>query len=252
MPIARGRLFQRNPPVSDHLLKIHASNGVGFRLGQAVFACVGDDGKVTGVQLANGEIIPADIVLVGIGLEPSVKVMEQAGCRIDNGVVVDADLHTGLDGIYAMGDCAYFPTPFALGGHARIESIPNATAHAHALAARFSGRPAPQTAAPWFWSDQYDVKLKTVGLHTGYDRLVVRGAPESGAFSVAYLKEGRLIALDAVNSPAEFAQAKALVTQKASLDFDRLADPRIKLKETVISLDLPNDTVSQGMDAVRA
>lgn len=228
---AADRLLARvtSGPVSEFFRKLHVERGVEFRFGQSVAAIIGEGAHgVTGVRLASDEILPADLVIIGVGLLPNVDVLAAAGCATGNGIVVDEVHRTSLPDIYAIGDCASFASA---GGYHRLESVPNATEHAQILAGVLMGEQPRQRAVPWFWSDQYDVKLKTVGLLSGHDAVVVRGNPDSGAFSVAYLRDGRLIALDAINATADFAQARLLIESGAPVDYERLVNPTIKLKD---------------------
>lgn len=233
---AAPRLLARvtSEPVSAYFKRLHENNGVEVRLDTVAEAIIGKAGKVAGVALAGGAHIPTDLVIAGIGLVPCVDVLEAAGCEVADGVVVDAQLRTTLPHVYSIGDCTRWTSAHA-GGPVRIESIPNATEHAQILAATLSGGAPPVPTVPWFWSDQYTVKLKTAGLMAGHDRMLVRGAVEDGAFSVGYLKDGRLVALDAINSTPDFAQAKALIAQGAQIDPDRFRDPGAKLRNTVIA-----------------
>lgn len=232
---AADRLLARvtSSPVSGFFRNLHVARGVEFRFGQSVTAIVGESALgVTGVRLANEEVLPADLVIIGVGLLPNVDVLATAGCATGNGIIVDEAHRTSLPDIYAIGDCASFANAyFEPGGQCRLESVPNATDHAQILAGVLTGEAPRQRAVPWFWSDQYDIKLKTVGLWSGHDTAVVRGNPDSGAFSVAYVKDGRLIALDAINGTADFAQARLLIERGAPVDQERLADPTIKLKD---------------------
>lgn len=234
---AQPRLLARvtSPVVSQFYLDLHRANGVEILLNSGVSEIVGTVAGVEGVRTSSGRLLPAQIVLVGVGLVPSSDVLARAGVRCTNGIDTDHDGRTNVDGIFAIGDCANRESPYAAGDRVRIESVPNATEHAKVVAAAILGRERPATVAPWFWSHQYDVKLQTAGLFTGYDDCVVRGDPAQGAFSVAYLKQGRLIAIDCVNTARDFAPGRRLVDRGVSVDAARLADASAPLKELLIA-----------------
>ena len=209
----------------------HRAHGVDLRLEAVVDSLIGEDGKVTGVKLADGEIIPADLVVVGIGIVPSVGPLMMAGAAGANGVDVDEYCRTTLDDIYAIGDCAAHANPYADGAVIRVESVQNANDMATTAAKAIMGDKQPYHAFPWFWSNQYDLKLQTAGLSLGHDQTVLRGAPANRKFSVVYLKEGRIIALDCVNNVKDYAQGRKLVDARVSPDPDILADIEVPLKE---------------------
>ena len=208
----------------------HRAQGVDIRLKAMVDSIVGDDGKVTAVRLETGEEIPADLVVVGIGIVPSVGPLIAAGAAGSNGVDVDEFCRTTLDDIYAIGDCAAHANAFAEGAVIRVESVQNANDMATTAAKSIMGDKQPYRAFPWFWSNQYDLRLQTAGLSIGYDQTVLRGDPKTRKFSVLYLKEGRLIALDCVNNVKDYAQGRKLVEAKLTPDPDVLADTEIPLK----------------------
>lgn len=191
--------------------KEHRDHGVDLRLGAQVAAIEGDT-HVTGVRLADGEVIPADLVIVGIGIVPAVEPLLAAGAEGGNGVLVDPLCRTSLPDIYAIGDCAAHANDFAEGAVIRLESVQNANDQANVVAKGICGAEAPYHAIPWFWSNQYDLKLQTAGLSTGHDRAVLRGDPASRSFSVVYLKAGKVIALDCVNATKDYVQGRMLVT----------------------------------------
>ena len=183
------------------------------------------------MKLADGEIIPADLVVVGIGIVPSVGPLMMAGAAGANGVDVDEYCRTTLDDIYAIGDCAAHANPYADGAVIRVESVQNANDMATTAAKAIMGDKQPYHAFPWFWSNQYDLKLQTAGLSLGHDQTVLRGDPANRKFSVVYLKEGRIIALDCVNNVKDYAQGRKLVDARVSPDPDILADIEVPLKE---------------------
>ncbi|MXO91544.1 NAD(P)/FAD-dependent oxidoreductase [Pontixanthobacter aquaemixtae] len=209
----------------------HRAQGVEIRLEAAVEAILGEGDKVTAVRLATGEEIPADMVIVGIGIVPSVGPLIAAGATGANGVDVDEFCRTILDDIYAIGDCAAHASAFAEGEVIRVESVQNANDMATTAAKSIMGDKQPYRAFPWFWSNQYDLKLQTAGLSIGYDQTVLRGDPADRKFSVLYLKDGRLIALDCVNNVKDYVQGRKLIEAKLSPDPAILADTEVPLKE---------------------
>ena len=202
------------------------------RLETAVEAIEGEDGHVTGVRLADGEVIPCDAVIVGIGIVPAVGPLITAGAAGSNGVDVDEFCRTTLDDIYAIGDCAAHANPFADQAIIRLESVQNANDMANTAARAIMGDKQPYHALPWFWSNQYDLKLQTAGLSIDYDQTLVRGDPESRKFSVVYLKEGKPIAIDCVNNTKDYVQGRKLIESGIDdVDLELLADPETPLKE---------------------
>jgi 3-phenylpropionate/trans-cinnamate dioxygenase ferredoxin reductase subunit len=179
--------------------------------------------------LEDGSRIAADVILAGIGLLPAVELAESAGLSVNDGIVVDAECRTADPAILAIGDCANYPSPF-LGCRVRLESVPNAQEMARVAAATIIGAPVAYAGVPWFWSDQYDLKLQAAGLSRGHDQAVLRGDTSAKAFIVFYLQNGTLIAADAVNRPGEFMVAKRLVERKASIPASALADLGVPLK----------------------
>lgn len=210
----------------------HRAHGVDVRLGVAVTAIEGD-GKVTGVRLADGSVVPADLVVVGIGIIPAVEPLIAAGAEGGNGVGVDAQCRTSLPDVFAVGDCALHANRFADGAAVRLESVQNATDQATVVAKTILGEDVAYEATPWFWSNQYDLKLQTIGLSIGYDQEVVRGDPATRSFSVIYLKQGKVIALDCVNATKDYVQGRKLVETGATIDPARLVDATIPLKEMI-------------------
>jgi 3-phenylpropionate/trans-cinnamate dioxygenase ferredoxin reductase subunit len=200
-------------PLSRFYEAEHRARGVDIRLG------------------AGDAAIAADLVIVGIGIEPAIEPLLAAGAKGGDGVHVDQYCRTSLPDIYAIGDCAAHPNRFAGGARIRVESVQNAHDQAAAAARSIVGRPEPYQSIPWFWSNQYDLKLQTIGLCRGHDDLVVRGDPAARSFSIVYLREGRVIALDCVNAVRDFVQGRRLVLEGAVLDKARLADASLALKE---------------------
>ena len=222
-------------PLSRFFEGEHRTHGVDIRLSAAVEALEGVTGSVAGVRLAGGEVLAADIVIVGIGIIPSVEPLITAGAAgAAGGVMVDEYCRTSLADIFAIGDCAAHANRFAGGETIRLESVQNANDQAMTVARLLCGDggqgAAPYDAVPWFWSNQYDLKLQTMGLSVGYDALVVRGKPETRRFSVIYLKAGRVVALDCVNAIKDYVQGKSLVVAGARIDPALLADTDVALK----------------------
>jgi 3-phenylpropionate/trans-cinnamate dioxygenase ferredoxin reductase subunit len=218
-------------PLSRFYEAEHRAHGVDVRLGTQVDRLLERHGRVGGVRLARGEEIAADLVVVGIGISPSVGPLLEAGAAGADGVLVDVQCRTSLPEVYAIGDCARHRNPFADGAEIRLESVQNAADQAAVAAKAILGGADIYHAAPWFWSNQYDLKLQTVGLALGHDAAVVRGDPANRAFSVVYLKDGRVIALDCVNSTRDYVQGKALVVGRARVAPEQLADMSRPLKE---------------------
>ena len=180
---------------------------------------------------AGGETVAADLTVVAIGIEPAVGPLRVAGAAGDNGVDVDDHCQTSLADVYAVGDCAAHVNRFAGGARVRIESVQNAHDQATTAARHIVGRPEPYDAIPWFWSNQYDLKLQTIGLNHGHDDLVVRGDPARRSFSLVYLRAGRVVALDCVNAVKDYVQGRKLILDGRALDKARLADASLPLKE---------------------
>jgi 3-phenylpropionate/trans-cinnamate dioxygenase ferredoxin reductase subunit len=208
----------------------HRAHGVDLRLGVAVEAIEGES-HATGVRLAGGEIIPADLVIVGIGIVPAVEPLIAAGAEGGNGVFVDRLCKTSLSDVYAIGDCAAHENDFAEGVVIRLESVQNANDQANVVAKGIAGTEAPYHAIPWFWSNQYDLKLQTAGLSTGHDRAVLRGDPATRSFSVVYLKAGKVIAIDCVNCARDYVQGRMVITAGLSPTAEQLSDVDTPLKD---------------------
>jgi 3-phenylpropionate/trans-cinnamate dioxygenase ferredoxin reductase subunit len=223
------------PVVSEFYSDAHQRRGTRVLLRTSVAAIeASDDGRcVAGVRLADGRLLPADLVLIGIGLEPRTELAEQLGLEVDNGIVVDEYARTSNPAIVAAGDCTTLPHPITGEGRMRIESVQNAIAQAKTAAAALLGHPAATRAVPWFWSDQADIKLQIAGLSHGYDQVVVRGAPPSERFSVLYYASGKLIAVDAINTPRDYMMARKVLGEGGTIPADRAADASVPLKELV-------------------
>jgi 3-phenylpropionate/trans-cinnamate dioxygenase ferredoxin reductase subunit len=219
------------PEVSAFFERVHREAGVDLRTNVQITAFEGGD-KVEQVLLVDGTRIPADFVIAGIGQLPNVELAQEAGLAVDNGIVVDEYARTSDPHVYAAGDCANHPNAF-FDCRLRLESVQNAMEHGRAVAANLLGKPTIYNVVPWFWSDQYDLKLQMVGLSKGFDQMVVRGDFNSRAFAAFYLKDGRMIAADTVGRPQDFMFAKKLVAVRAAVDAAQLADEAVPLKNLV-------------------
>jgi len=219
-----------SPVISSFYEALHMEHGVDVRCGARLARLKGEDGKLTHAVLASGEEIEADMVLAGIGIVPNVELAEDAGLPVKNGIIVDEDARTSDPRIFAAGDCTVRPLAhYARTG--RLESVHNAIEQGKLAAAAIMGKPRPALDCPWFWSDQYDIKLQIAGLSMGYDEIVVRGDIEAKKFAAFYLKNGLLIAVDAINSPPEFIASKRLIMSGASVASETLKDTSISMKE---------------------
>lgn len=221
------------PAMSAFFHEAHLRRGVELRLGTGVAEIHGAGGGVTGVGLADGTVLPADTVVVGIGVVPRTELAEQLGLACDGGVLVDACGRTSRPSVVAAGDCARAPHPTRPGVRVRLESVPSAIAQARAAGATLAGAPEPNEEVPWFWSDQFDLKLQMAGLADGHDRHVVRGDPASERFSVLYYREDTLVAIHSVNAPADYVAGRAALARGASIPADLAADPATPLKALI-------------------
>lgn len=228
------RLLARvtSEPVSAFFHEMHASEGVSLRYEEDVTALVGENGAVTGVKLASGETVQADMVLVGIGVVPNQQLGEEAGLACENGILTDLDGLTSDPYIYAIGDCACHPVP-GYGDRIRLESVHNAMDQGDKAAAHICRAPRPVGETPWFWSDQYDVKLQTVGLFNGFDDYVVRGAVSDRKYSVFYFKQGKLLAVDSINDVPSYMAAKQILKLGIPLSIVDAGTPDYSLKDHI-------------------
>ena len=217
-----------SPQLSAYYQDVHRAHGVDLRLSTGVIGFAGD-GKVETVRLDTGADVEADLVVVGIGIQPNTELALDCGLTVSDGIVVDDHCRTDDRYIYAIGDCTRHPNSI-LGADLRLESVHNALEQAKTAAANICGTESVYAQVPWFWSDQYDLKLQIAGLSQGYDAVVMRGDIASNSFACLYLQEGALIAVDAVNSPKDFVQSKALIAAHAVIDPVQLADTSIELK----------------------
>lgn len=217
------------PVVSEFFRTAHAAKGVEVLLNAQVREIRGG-GKVREVLLADGRALAADVVVVGIGVVANTELAQRAGLPVvAGGISVDEFLRSGDANIFAIGDCAEYHNPFA-GCRVRLESVQNAVDQAVCAARTIAGKPAPYRATPWFWSDQYEIRLQMAGLGIGNDRTVVRGDPESGKFSVFYFRGGRLCSVDSVNRPADHLAARKLLAAGTELSPEQAADESVNLK----------------------
>src|SRR3984893_4740650 len=218
-----------SPVISDYYAKLHASHGIEIKLDAVPSEIAGSKGRASGVVLKDATHIPADLIVDGLGVLPNIAPAQEAGLETDNGIVVDAYLRTGDPCIYAIGDCAAHPNPFT-GSRVRIESVQNAVDQAVSGAAAICGEPRPYADVPWFWTDQFDVKLQMAGLSAGYDRALTRGDPGSRKFSVFYFRDEQLIAVDSLNRPADHITARKLLARRAQLTPEQAVDESVDLK----------------------
>lgn len=221
------------PELSQFFHTEHRAHGVDLRLGVGIDSILGDGTKVTGVKLATGEEMACDGVIVGIGIVPAIGPLIAAGAAGSNGVDVDSCCRTTLPHVYAIGDCAAHANAFADGAVIRLESVQNANDMANTAAKAICGVEEAYHALPWFWSNQYDLKLQTAGLNLGFDSTVLRGDPATRSFSVIYLKAGRIVAVDAVSNTKDYVQGRKLVEAGAIIAPADLADTSRQLKELV-------------------
>lgn len=228
---AQPRILQRvtAPEVSEFYTRVHREEGVEILLNIGIDCFVGDE-SVNAVLLNDGRHLPVDLVVVGIGVRPNVALAEQLGLDTPNGVRVDEQARTALGNIYAVGDCSYHYNPI-YDRWLRLESVQNAADQARTAALSVCEKVAPYNALPWFWSDQYDLKLQMAGLSAGYDEIVIRGDRQGGrSFSAFYLREGKLIAIDSVNRPKEFTLSKRFITEGRTVNKTTLADESVDFK----------------------
>ena len=219
-----------SPIMSAFFQAEHTRQGAEIKTRARLASLTGQDGKVTQAILADGSKLDADIVLVGIGILPNVELAEEAGIACSNGILTDRDARTNDPRVYAAGDCAARPLVH-YGRKGRLESVHNAIEQGKLAAASIIGKPRPPEDCPWFWSDQYDLKLQIAGLSQDYDETVLRGDPETRKFAVFYLQNGKLIAVDAVNSPPEFLASKKMIMTGARLAPETLSDTSKSMKE---------------------
>jgi 3-phenylpropionate/trans-cinnamate dioxygenase ferredoxin reductase subunit len=217
-----------SPVISDFYLKAHASSGVRFRIGRGVAEIQGVD-KAEAVLLTDSEVLPADCVVVAVGVTAEDALARASGLECANGIVVDAHMLTSDPAISAIGDCADFPNA-ALGFRTRLESVQNAVDQGRCVARRLVGKPAPYDALAWFWSDQGDLKLTIAGLSHGVDRWALRGDPETRAFSTFGFRDGRLAVVESVNRAGDHAAAKRIIGTPKTMTPEDAANPAFDLR----------------------
>lgn len=222
------------PVVSDFYRDAHLRRGVDIRLGAQVVSIGGVENRVRAVQLSDGSRIPADLVIVGIGVEPCTELARQLDLESAGGIVVDRYARTSNPHVVAAGDCTVQPHPLTGEGRVRLESVQNAISQAKTAAATLAGLRVPNDAVPWFWSDQYDLKLQIAGLSTGHDEYVVRGDVAEEAFSVLYYRDGALLAVDAVNTPGDYMSVRKALSQGSTISSDAAVDSTVALRELIV------------------
>src|SRR6201991_3623291 len=218
--------------VSEYFQARHAEAGVRIHLGVMATAIEAAGDKITGVSLSDGRHIPADLVVVGVGVLPNVELAAEAGLPTASGIIVNEHLLTSDPNISAIGDCALFESP-RFGGSLRLESVQNATDHARCVAARLTGDDKPYDGQPWFWSDQGDDKLQMVGLTAGYDQVVMRGDPAQKAFSAFCYRERELVGIESVNRAGDHMFGRRLLAARRSITPEQAADPGFDLKRAL-------------------
>jgi 3-phenylpropionate/trans-cinnamate dioxygenase ferredoxin reductase subunit len=219
------------PEVSAFYDRKHREAGVDIHYGASVAAFHGNR-TVDAVEIDTGESYPCDVIVAGIGIAPRTELATACGLAIDDGIVVDDFARTEIDNIFAAGDCTSHPSAYA-GRNIRLESVHNAIEQAKTAASVFLGEKLAYAQVPWFWSDQYDIKLQIAGLSGDHDNVVLRGDPDNGHFAACYLRNGLLSAVDAINSPRDFIGGKKLIEARSRVDTNRLADASIHLADLV-------------------
>ncbi|MEN3318176.1 MAG: 3-phenylpropionate/trans-cinnamate dioxygenase ferredoxin reductase component [Mycobacterium sp.] len=222
------------PVVSDFYRDAHLRRGVDIRLGAQVVSLGGKHNRVQAVQLSDGSRIPAELVIVGIGIEPRTELARRLGLASAGGIVVDQYARTSNPAVVAAGDCTVQPHPLTGEGRVRLESVQNAISQAKTAAATIAGLRVPNDAVPWFWSDQYDLKLQIAGLSAGHDEYVVRGDLDGEAFSVLYYRDGALLAVDAVNTPGDYMAVRKALSQGSTISSEAAADSAVALRELIV------------------
>jgi 3-phenylpropionate/trans-cinnamate dioxygenase ferredoxin reductase subunit len=223
------RILQRvaAPETSAYFRDLHSRHGVDIREGVGLQALQGTDGHVSGATLGDGTELAVDFVIVGVGIAPATELAQAAGLTLENGIAANSQGRTSDTYIWTAGDCASFPHQ---GGRIRLESVPNAIDMAECVAENIMGAQKEYVPQPWFWSDQYDVKLQIAGLNTGYDRVVARSGDKPGAASFWYFRGAQLLAVDAANDPRAYMIGKRLIDAGKTVPIDRVADPASDLK----------------------
>ena len=218
------------PVTSEFFAAAHRQHGVEFSFGAQAVRIAGQGGRVEHLELASGERLDADLVLVSIGVVPNGELAAAAGLAVANGIVVNQELLTADRNISAIGDCCAFPSQHAQGAMTRLEAVQNAADHARCVADRILGKPHPYTALPWFWSEQGPLRLQIAGLTAGHDHTVLRGAIDQGEFSVFCFREGSLLGVESINRPADHAHARRLLAAGRQVSPEQAADDGFDLR----------------------
>ncbi|MFK0299694.1 NAD(P)/FAD-dependent oxidoreductase [Brevundimonas sp. NPDC090276] len=221
------------PVLSRFFQDYHRERGVHFILDAAVERLIGEDGRVRGVRLADGSVLDCDVVLVGVGAVPNDELARAAGLDCQDGILVDLAARTSDPAIFAIGDVTRRPMPL-YDTVMRLESVPNALEQARQAAAAITGRPAPEPETPWFWSDQYDLKLQIAGVPVGCDDMVVRGDPGAPGFALFHMAGDVIRAVEAVNAPGEFLVGRQLIGRRTPVCRERLADRATPMKSVAL------------------
>lgn len=226
---------------SEFFLNAHRERGLDITLNARIVGFEGVDGKVTGVKMEDGTVIPADIVLIGIGVIPRTELAEDMGLEVGNGIAVD-EYSLASDGTTVVaGDCAELPNPMPTEGgpeRLRLESVNNAVEQARNAAATVAGGKIPYRMVPWFWSDQGDIKLQMTGLSAGYDKIVTRGSIENERFSFIYYRNGQIIAADCVNNPVDFMGVKTILAKGVNIPAEQIVDAETPIRQMVAELEV--------------
>ena len=217
------------PIISDFFHELHTSRNVKILCGATVKEIRGASGHADEVIASDGSIHAADLVLVGIGVVPNIELARDVGLLTSNGIAVNEYLETEDKNIFAIGDCAEYPNAFA-GGRVRLESVQNAADQAQCVAMTIAGRRTKYNSLPWFWTDQYEIKLQMAGISAGHDRVVTRGNAEARKLSVFYFRDGKLIAVDSINRPVDHMIGRKLIASGAKLTPEECADESVDLK----------------------
>ena len=232
---AQPRLLARtlSPEIADYIADWHRREGVQLRFDAQLARIHSANGRVTGVEFADGDVVPADLVIVGIGVLPNMALAQEADLQCANGIVVDEACRSSDPDIYAAGDCTWHPNAYA-GGMMRLECVQNAIDQGKIAGANAAGRQVSYDVPPWYWSDQYEVKLQGVGIAAGHDHVVIRGNMEDHAFSAFYFAGEKLLAVESVNLPGEHMLARKLLASNARLTARQAADTAYDLRQAIV------------------
>jgi 3-phenylpropionate/trans-cinnamate dioxygenase ferredoxin reductase subunit len=218
------------PIISEFYRELHTEKGVKIVCNASVCEIKGRAGRVEAVLMDGGTSYPGDLLVVGIGITPNVELAQDAGLRVTNGIAVNESLQTDDENVFAIGDCAEHPCVFA-GERIRLESVQNAADQAQCLATTIAGERMRYRSLPWFWTDQFDVKLQMAGVSHRHDRVVTRGSAENKKLSVFYFRQGQLIAIDSINRPMDHMMGRKLIAAGARLTPEQAADESVELKK---------------------